>query len=84
MNMKKIARIIAITAIGASIFLSACAPPPPPVSRDQLSQAEQAMTKISKETKKLKGEKDALQKEFNEKQAKLNKLLEYQKELGME
>lgn len=82
--MKKIARIIAVTAIGASIFLSACAPPPPPVSKDQLVQAEQGMTKITKEAKVLKSQKDALQKEFNEKQAKLNKLLEYQKELGIE
>jgi len=81
--MKKIARIIAITTIGASIFLSACAPPPPPVSKDQLSQAEQAMTKVNNEAKKLKTEKNALQKEFNEKQTKLNKLLEYQKELGI-
>ena len=81
--MKKIARIIAITAIGASIFLSACAPPPPPVSKDQLLQAEQEMTKVNKEAKALKSERDTLQKEFNEKQAKLDKLLEYQRELGM-
>lgn len=82
--MKKIARIIAISAIGASIFLSACAPPPPPVSKDQLTQAEQEMTKVTKEVKSLKKERDVLQKEFDEKQAKLNKLLEYQKELGVE
>ncbi len=81
--MNKIVKMLAIAVIIASIFLSACAPPPPPVTKDQLSQAKQDMIKAKKEANELKVQRDNLQKQVNEEKAKLQKLKDYQTELGM-
>ncbi len=81
--MNKLVKLLAITVIIAAIFLTACAPPPPPVTKEQLTQAKQDMLTAQKEAKELKMQRDDLQKKVDAEKAKLNKLKEYQKELGM-
>ena len=82
--MNKIFKTLGILVVTATIFLSACTPPPPPVSKDQLNQAEQDMISAQKEAKKLKSERDKLQKQLNDEKAKLQKLQDYQKEMNLE
>ncbi len=82
--MKNTLRFLLGLILLVSIFLSACAPPPPPVTKDQLDQSEIEAIAAEKEASELKVEKDTLEQELKMKQAELEKLKQYQQELEME
>ena len=82
--MKNTLRFLLGLILLVSIFLSACAPPPPPVTKDQLDQSEIEAIAAEKEASELKVEKDSLEQELKMKQAELEKLKQYQQELEME
>ena len=75
--MKKILRLFLGALILASIFLSACAPPPPPITKDQLINAEIEAIEAEKKAKEL-------EKELSEEKAKLQSLDEYKDLLNLD
>jgi TolA-binding protein len=82
--MKNTLRFLLGLVLLVSIFLSACAPPPPPVTKDQLDQSNTEALTAEKEAAELKTEKDTLEEELKMKQAELEKLKKYQQQLEME
>ena len=82
--MKNTLRFLLGLVLLVSIFLSACAPPPPPVTKDQLDQSGAEALTAEKEAAELKTEKDTLEEELKMKQAELEKLKKYQQQLEME
>jgi TolA-binding protein len=82
--MKNILRLIVGLIILASIFLSACAPPPPPVTKDQLDMSEAEALEAEKNANELETEMNQLEDELKMKQAELEALKKYQQELEME
>ena len=82
--MKNTLRFLLGLVLLVSIFLSACAPPPPPVTKDQLDQSGAEALEAEQEAAELKTEKDTLEEELKMKQAELEKLQKYQQELEME
>jgi outer membrane murein-binding lipoprotein Lpp len=80
--MKNITRLMVLSVIIGSIFLSACAPPPPPVTKDQLDTAEQEAIAAEKEADKLGAEVQALEDELAAKQEELKSLKKYESELN--
>jgi len=82
--MKKILRLFLGALILASIFLSACAPPPPPITKDQLINAEIEAIEAEKKAKELEKELLVLEKELSEEKAKLQSLDEYKDLLNLD
>ena len=82
--MKNTLKFVLGLVLLISIFLTACAPPPPPVTKDQLDQTEAEALEAENNADELKMEKDALEEEVKMKKAELEKLIEYQQELEME
>lgn len=82
--MKNTLRFLLGLVLLLSIFLSACAPPPPPVTKDQLDQTGAEALAAEEEAAELKTEKDTLEEELQMKKAELEKLKKYQQELEME
>ncbi len=81
-SMKNIMRIMVLSVIIGSIFLSACAPPPPPVTKDQLDTAEQEAITAEKDADTLRAEADALQSDLAAKQEELKSLKKYESEIN--
>jgi hypothetical protein len=82
--MKMVAKIAVIAIVMTSIFLSACAPPPPPVSRDQLVDAEKQALAEEEKANELAQEKETLEEELSAKQAELRRLEQYKHQLETE
>jgi outer membrane murein-binding lipoprotein Lpp len=82
--MKNTLKLILGLVLLASIFLSACAPPPPPITKDQLDQSDTEAFEAEENANELKIEKDGLEEELKLKKAELESLKEYQQELEIE
>lgn len=79
--MKMLMRTTFITLLLVALLLSACAPPPPPVSQDQLSTAQRETIAEEQKASELAKEKAKLEKELASKQAELEKLEQYKRQL---
>jgi septal ring factor EnvC (AmiA/AmiB activator) len=82
--MKMLMKTAFITLLLFVLLLSACAPPPPPVSQDQLSVALRETTAEEQKANELAKEKAKLEKELASKQAELEKLEQYKRQLMAE
>lgn len=82
--MKRILRMLFVLVILSSILLSACAPAPPPVTKDQLDTAENETIAEEKKADDLQNEMNALEAELAAKEAEYESLIKYQKELEAE
>lgn len=82
--MKNFYKVLIGLILIASVFLSACAPPPPPVTQDQLDTTDAEALKVEKEASQLKVEMNDLEEEVAVKKAELKSLKDYQKQLETE
>ena len=82
--MKNILKIVIGIIILISIFLSACAPPPPPVTKDQLDQSDKEALEAEVNAGKLEKEMNTLENELSIKKSELESLKKYQKQLEVE
>ena len=82
--MKNSLKLILGLVLLISIFLSACAPPPPPVTKDQLDQTDSEALEAEKNADELKTELKILEEEFEMKKSDLENLKNYQQELELE
>lgn len=82
--MKKILKLSVGMVLLASLFLTACAPPPPPVSKDQLDTAEMETIQAEKDAAAKATELKELQQEVDQRKADLEAIKEYQKQLDAE
>jgi uncharacterized protein YlxW (UPF0749 family) len=62
------------------LFLTACTPPPPPVTKDQLANANKETLDTEKKADDLKKQRKDLEKQLKEKQEKLSGLEQIQTE----
>jgi len=69
-------------AILLMLFVAACSKPP--VERAVFEQTQQETLAAEQDAADLKAERDDLQQEFNQKQAELNALQDYQNQLNAE
>jgi outer membrane murein-binding lipoprotein Lpp len=79
--MKNSLKLLLGCLIIATILLSACAPPPPPVTQDQLEMAENEAIAEEEKAGSICTECDNLEAEVAAKQAQVDDLNSYQKEL---
>jgi septal ring factor EnvC (AmiA/AmiB activator) len=79
--MKKFLRLGLGLLFIASVLLSACAPPPPPISKDQLEQAEREAIAAENNAAQCKQEREQLEQELADKKAELESLKNYKQEL---
>ncbi|MBN2460016.1 MAG: hypothetical protein JXB60_00295 [Candidatus Cloacimonetes bacterium] len=79
--MKKIWKFMLLMAIMLSLFLSACAPPPPPVSKDQLDTSDTEAIEAEGRAKELETEMKSLETEVSIKKAELESLERYKQQL---
>jgi len=79
--MKKSLKLLLGSIIILSILLSACAPPPPPVTKDQLATAEKEAIAEEEIADNVCAECDNLEAEVAAKQAQVDDLKNYKKEL---
>jgi TolA-binding protein len=79
--MKKFLRLGLGLLFIASVLLSACAPPPPPISKDQLEQAEMEAIAAENNAAQCKQEREQLEQELADKKAELESLKNYKQEL---
>ena len=82
--MKNFYKVLIGLVLIASIFLSACAPPPPPVTKDQLDTSEEEALAAEKEANELKMEMNDLEEQVAKRKAELESLKDYQKQLEAE
>ncbi len=82
--MNRISKLLAIGLFGSALFLAACAPKPPEITKTQLSQSEQEAVQNEAEVKKLKAEKKELQQKLAQKKSELESLKQYQRQLDGE
>ena len=83
--MKKYIRRLVLAFAVVSLFLTACAPPPPPpVSKDQIETTRTELSQTQKGVKKLENEKSDLEQKIAEKNAEIEKLNNYRRQLDME
>lgn len=82
--MKTILKVSVGMLLLASLFLTACSTPPPPVSQDQLETAEMETVKAEEVAADKSVELKELKKEVSMKQAELDNLKEYQRQLDAE
>lgn len=77
--MKVIKKMAIITVLTSALAFTACTPPPPPVSKSQLTAAEQEAIEQETITARLQQEKSQLEAELRSKQAKLQALKDMEK-----
>jgi len=82
--MKNTLKLMLGLVLLISIFLSACAPPPPPVTKDQLDQTDLEAVTAETNANELKVEMETLEEELEIKQSELESLKKYQQELELE
>lgn len=82
--MKNFYKVLIGFVLILSIFLSACAPPPPPVTKDQLETSDAEAIAAEKEASQLKMEMEDLEDQVATKKAELKSLKDYQKQLEAE
>ncbi|MCD4820278.1 MAG: hypothetical protein K8S23_16470 [Candidatus Cloacimonetes bacterium] len=82
--MEKLTKLFLVIIVIATILLSACSTPPPPVSKDQLETAKYEALEIEKKSDSLNKEKKALEIELSEREAELERLKEYKRQLESE
>jgi uncharacterized protein YlxW (UPF0749 family) len=82
--MNRISKLLAIGLFGSALFLAACAPKPPEITKTQLSQSEEEAIQNEAQVKKLQVEKKELQKQLVQKKAELESLKQYQKQIDSE
>ncbi len=80
--MRSTFKLLVLSVLALSIFLTACAPPPPPVTKDQLIQAEMETKNAEEESEKLLAKKNQTEKILAQKEAELRSLKEYKKQIG--
>ncbi len=80
--MKNLIKLLFGIVLVASLLLTACAPPPPPVSRDQLEQAEMEAVEAEETAEELRRELSELREQLRIKEAELESLKEYERQLG--
>ena len=79
--MKSISKVIGLGSIIGMLFLAACTPPPPPISKDQLSKAEEATSMTEKRAADLAKQRANLQQEVDERNNKLSTLKQMEAEM---
>lgn len=82
--MEKILKLFLGALILASILLTACAPPPPSITKDQLINLEIEAIEAEKNAAQCEKEMLVLEKELSEEKAKLQSLEEYKDLLNLD
>jgi len=76
--MKILKNYLLIISVIFTLFLTACTPPPPPVTKDQLANANKETLDTEKKANELKKQRMDLEKQLKEKQEKLSGLEQIQ------
>ncbi|PID28817.1 MAG: hypothetical protein CSB55_03440 [Candidatus Cloacimonadota bacterium] len=79
--MKGLTKIGAILLIGASVFVTACAPPPPPVTKDELKAITDEADAAVKIADQRESERNRLTEDLDSKKAELKKLKKFHREI---
>ena len=82
--MNRITKLLAIGIFGSSLFLAACAPKPPEITKTQLSQSEEEAVQNEAQVKKLQSEKKELQQKLAQKKSELESLKQYKNQIDGE
>ncbi len=82
--MNRISKLLAIGIFGSALFLAACAPKPPEITKTQLSQSEEEAVQSEAEVKKLQAEKKQLQQKLAQKKSELESLKQYKNQIDGE
>ncbi|MCK9329992.1 MAG: hypothetical protein PHY08_09080 [Candidatus Cloacimonetes bacterium] len=77
--MKVFKKVLALIMLTSVLAFTACTPPPPPVTKNQLTVAEQEALEQEQITTQLQQEKTQLEAELRSKQAKLDALKDMEK-----